>query len=151
MPSNVHPCMSPPRVCKYIPTWQRWTSFISVQTRTRSPCFVLQLIWHPCSPSSLFPRSVVSHTNAAFYRLRSVFISLKDDSRQLADWQRSVDASLSPSQSLSVAVACGRPQSHAIKSDSGFPRSVALITCCRCVARFVNRRYAGERADLGCF
>lgn len=72
------------------------------------------------SCSTLFPKPIISYANAALYWLQSVFIFLKDDSLQPADWQQCVYASLSPSQNLSVAIACGRPQSHGIRSDFGF-------------------------------
>lgn len=96
---------------------------------TRSPFLVAAAL---TPRSTLFPKPIISYTNTALYLLQSVFIFLKDDSPQLADWQLSVHASLSPSQSLSVAVACGRPQSHSIRNDFGF-------ACCRCATYYMNQ------------
>lgn len=55
----------------------------------------------------------------------------------LAGWLTAVcvHASLSPSQRLSVAVACGRPQSHSIINDFGFNRAPRFCSW-KCAKRY---------------
>lgn len=86
-------------------------------------------------PNLSFPIQILYYIGYSLFLFSSKTIPLS-----LADWQLCVHASLSPSQSLSVAIACGRPQSHSIRNDFGFRRATRF-----CLLQVRRTLYAPNR------